>query len=219
MLSRLQNHPERYRQVFLQAYGAIALLSFTFAGLLIGLSGPLVIVLLGEKWIEVIPIFTWSTIAALYIPMGYSAMWLLTTQGRNHDLLVIGIVSPLLIVAAVIAGLPFGATGMALSLSLVGLFVRIPVQFFITGKKGPVGSSDLWTVFFRHFPLWGAVALAAWLVPHWFAFLPPLFQLSLGGLTGLAAGTAVVAISGNLRSEVAFIFVQARQVLQRRKQD
>ena len=218
MLSRLQNHPERYRQVFLQAYGAIALLSFTFAGLLIGLSGPLVMVLLGEKWIEVIPIFTWSTIAALYIPMGYSAMWLLTTQGRNHDLLVIGIISPLLIVAAVMAGLPFGATGLALSLSLVGLFVRIPVQFYITGKTGPVGGSDLWTVFSRHFPLWGTVSLAAWLVPHWLAYLSPFLQLALGGLTGLAAGTAVVALSSNLRSEVAFILAQARQVLQRRKQ-
>ena len=36
-MSRLQNDPVRYRQVFLQAYGAIALMSFTFAGLLIGL--------------------------------------------------------------------------------------------------------------------------------------------------------------------------------------
>lgn len=33
VLSRMQHQPERYRSVFLQAYGAIALLSFTFAGL------------------------------------------------------------------------------------------------------------------------------------------------------------------------------------------
>jgi PST family polysaccharide transporter len=218
MLSRLQGQPERYRQVFLQVYGAIALLSFGFAGLLIGLSKPLVLLLLGAKWAAVIPIFSWLTIAALYIPLSYSAMWLLTTQGRSKDLMVMGVTVTVLTVLSVGAGLPFGTTGLAMSLSLVGLFIRLPVQYQITGKSGPVSRGDLWGVFFRHLPLWVAVGVATWSVQIATASLSSWSQAILAGLAGAAVGVGVVAALPNLRSEVMFIFEQTQRFLQRRRE-
>lgn len=217
VLSRLQHQPDRYLKVFIQAYGAIALLSFTFAGLLFGLSEPLVLLLLGPAWSAVVPIFSILTIAALYIPLSYAAMWLLTTQARSKDLLIIGIAVPLLTLFSVLLGIPFGLTGLAMSISLVGLFIRLPVQYYITGRSGPVRHRDLWGVFLMHLPLWGAVAATTWLVQHATATFPLIIQLALGGIAGAMVGAGVIAGFSGLRAEVLFIFQQAQEFLRNRR--
>jgi len=217
VLSRLQNQPERYRTVFLQAYGAIALLSFTFAGLLIGLSEPLVLVLLGPKWSGVIPIFSWLTIAALYIPLSYAAMWLLTTQGRSRDLLIMGTVVPLVTVISVVIGVPFGVSGVALSLALFGLLARLPVQYQITGKAGPVSRDDLWGVFFRHLPLWAAVASTTWVVQRLVGSWQPIWKLVVGGLSGGAVALTVIVCWPAMRNEARFLIDHGLRHLRRKK--
>ncbi len=218
LLSRLQDQPERYRQVFIQAYGAIALLSFTFAGLLFGLSSPLVLLLLGKNWSAVIPVFSWLTIAALYIPLSYAAMWLLTTQARSRDLLLVGSVVPLLAVVSVAIGLPFGVTGIALSLSLVGLFLRLPIQYHITGRAGPVSRGDLWGVFFRHLPIWAAVAAVTWAVQRGLSERPVILQLAVGGTAGALVSVATIALWPSLRGEAKFILDRMGQFLRRNQQ-
>jgi len=217
VLSRLQDQPERYRTVFLQAYGAIALMSFVFAGLLVGLSEPLVHVLLGPRWGEVVPIFAWLTLAALYIPLSYAAMWLLSTQGRSRDLLTMSFASPTLTVLSVAAGLPFGAWGLAVSLSLVGLFIRLPVQYHITGRSGPVSRKDLWKVFGVHLPLWGAVAATTIAVQHATSDRSSLIQIVLGGLAGTAVAAVTVACWPAMRQEAAFMIERLRAAMSRRK--
>src|SRR6266576_1658808 len=49
-LSRLQSQPERYRTTFLRLYEAIALFGLFFTGLLLAVSRPLTLVLLGPQW-------------------------------------------------------------------------------------------------------------------------------------------------------------------------
>lgn len=217
VLSRLQNQPERYRNVFLQAYGAIALLSFAFAGLLIGLSGPLVLLLLGPKWSGVVPIFSWLTIAALYLPLSYAAMWLLTTQGRSKDLVVMGFVVPIVTIISVAIGVPFGVSGVALSLALMGLLVRLPVQYQITGKSGPVSRKDLWSVFFRHLPLWAAVASTTWLVDHAVSSWLPIEQIAVGGLAGSLVGLILVIAWPTMRNEARFMLDHGLRYVRRPK--
>lgn len=217
LLSRLQDQPARYRQVFLQAYGMIALMSFPLAGLLMGLSGPIVLFLLGPQWSGVIPIFAWFSIAALYIPLGYAGGWLLTTQGRSKDMLVTGTIAPLLTVLSVMVGLPHGATGVALSSALVGLFIRMPILFHVAGKCGPVSGKDLWGVFFQHFSLGIAVALASWLAGQAMAAYPLLAQLIIGVLAGGLVAVVIVIASPGLRNEARFLLEKLQQFVHRPK--
>jgi len=56
-LSRVQTQPERYRRTFLQAYEAMALVSFLGTGLLLALARPLTLVVLGPKWEQAAVIF------------------------------------------------------------------------------------------------------------------------------------------------------------------
>ncbi len=202
VLSRLQDDPGRYRRTFLLVYGAIPMLSFPAAGLFLALSRPLVLVLLGPKWEQVIPIFSWFTVAALYLPLYYAVMWLLNTQGRGKDIMLTGLIFSVSIVISIVAGLPFGVVGVALAVSCVGLLVRLPVQFYIVGRSGPVSTADLWAVPLRFLPNWAIVFGVTWLAR---GTLPsacsPILQLCLCTPAGVVAGIIMTLAVPSQRRE------------------
>ncbi len=202
MLSRMQHQPERYRRLFLQAYEAIALLSLPVAGLMLALSRPLVLTLFGPQWAGAVPIFACFALAALYIPVSYAATWLPTTQGRGRDLVIAGVCFSVITLAAIAAGLPFGPVGVAFAYALSGLLVRLPVQFWIVGRHGPVRTADLWRVFGAHLPVAGATFAAAALAVRQAAAQPSVAQLVWGGLAGVLAGAGVFAVSPQRRQTV-----------------
>ena len=203
VLSRLQDQPERYRRNFLQIYNAIALVSFPIAGLLLGLSRPLVLALLGPRWEEVAPLVAALAITALFYPVACASMWLLTTQRRNRDILVSGIAISLISITACVVGLPFGPIGVALAFSLFGLLIRLPIQYYIVGRGGPIGTTDLWKAFFRHLPFWAVVGGSAYFPQIIFPLVHPAAQAVLGIVSGLVAALILMGSVPTYRREVS----------------
>src|SRR5439155_12259017 len=143
-LSRLQTEPERYRRAFVQVFDGLAIAAFLLAGLLLPLSAALVKVILGDKWDAAAPIFAALTPAFVYLPLATATSWLYTSQGRGRDLLVTACVGAAIMVGAFLAGLPFGATGVAIAYSSSSLLAILPVTFYMAGRTGPVATGDLW---------------------------------------------------------------------------
>jgi PST family polysaccharide transporter len=194
MLSRLQTDPERYRRIFLQVFSAIALVSFPMAGLLLGLSRPLVLVLLGPRWEEVIPIFSALALVALYYPLVCVGLWLPTTQGRTEDIVVLGTLISAISVISYVVGLPFGVAGVALAFSLSGLLVRMPLQFHVVGRSGPVSRIDLWTVTLSHLPLWAVSLASVYLTRIFLREASPALQLAVCLPVGLLVSFAAIRL-------------------------
>ena len=193
ILSHLQGDPGRYRRTFLQAYGAVVLLWFPATALLMALSRPLVLVLLGPKWEQVIPVFGWFTVAGLFLPLYCMVMLLLNTQGRGKDVMITGLIFSATTVASFVVGLPFGAVGVAAAYSCVGLLVRLPIQYYIVGRRGPVSTADLWAVPLRYLPNWAIVFGVAYLTlklltPNF----SPILQLCLCAPAGMIAGILLI---------------------------
>lgn len=216
VLSRLQGDPERYRRTFLQVYGAVAFFSFPFAALFLALSRPLVLVVLGPKWEAAVPVFAWFTVAALYLPLYYAVMWLLNTQGRGRDIMTTGAIFSITTVGAVVAGLPFGPVGVAAALSGVGLLVRLPVQFRIVGRTGPVSTADLWSVAVRYVPNWLGVLSVATLVnkvmpPSW----SPILQLGLCVPAGILASMLITLCLPSQRQQAQQFWEMLKPLLLR----
>ncbi len=218
VLSRLQHQPERYRRMFLQVYDAMALVSFPVAGLFLGLSQPIVLTLLGKRWGEVVPVFASLSLAALYYPVAGASMWLLTTQGRNRDIVRAGVMISLVSIGSCFAGVAFGAVGVALAFSLFGLLVRLPLQYRIVGGCGPVRTVDLWKVFLKHLPSWAVVSAAAYLPQLFASMLHPVFQLVLGGGAGVLAGAVLVFCVPPYRREVQSSVDLVKQIIARRRE-
>jgi O-antigen/teichoic acid export membrane protein len=191
-LSRLQAQPERYRRVMLQIFDAIALTSFPFSGLCLALAQPLTLVVLGPKWENAAAIFAGFTLVALYTPLGSVASWLLTSQGRGRDFLIQSLIGSCLTVVSFLLGLPFGPVGVAVSYSLFCLLIALPVMYYIAGRHGPVTTTDLWSRFFKHLPLWMLVCGATCLTRKLVINLPPLGQLSVCIPVGILVGFAFI---------------------------
>src|SRR5438552_16283295 len=191
-LSRLQSHPQRYRSTFLRLYATIAMSVFFFSSLLLALASPVTLVLLGPRWHQVSAIFAGFTFMAIQLPLSNAANWLLTSQGRGKDIFRVASINSVLTLASIIVGLPYGPLGVAIAFSATGPLVRLPILFYIAGRRGSVSTSDLWMRFLRHLPLWILMFVATWSMPTTVADLCPLTQLLICAPIGVVTGGAFI---------------------------
>ena len=159
---------------------------------LLALSRPLTLVLLGPKWEGAAVILGGFTLTAMYRPLSTSSSWLFTSQGRGSEYALMNSILSALAVVAVLAGLPYGPLGVALAFSVSGLLIRLPILYYLAGRHGPVTTTDLWMGFFRHLPVFGGSFGAAWLTRLLLADVNPLTQLLVCGTAGLLGGLCCV---------------------------
>ncbi len=219
MLARLQGEPERLRRTFLQIYNSMALIGFMATALLLALSQPITLVLLGSQWEKTSVIFAGFTGLALYYPLASALGFLLISQGRGRDLLVISVVANSMVVAGIIGGLPFGPAGVAVGWSISGLFGAMPYTYYKTGRQGPVHTRDLWIVFLKHLPLWGVVFGVTFAMRFVVRDMNPLMQLLICTPAGLLAGTAVIFSLSYTRQTAFQILHAASTFIATRKGD
>ena len=206
-LSRLQTQPERYRRTFLQVYESIALVSFLSTGLVLALSRPLTLVVLGPRWEKAAIIFGAFTVAAMSFPLARASTWLFISQGRGgRDWLFVNFLGAGLTIASFVAGLPFGPAGLAIAYSAVTLLIVLPMLYYFAGREGPVTTADLWSGFFRYLPLWIVVCGVTWLMLLLLVNSTPLLQLAVCAPVGLFAGTILICVVAPMR-RVAFSIV------------
>ena len=216
-LSRLQSHPARYRSTFLRLYEGIAVATFFFSGLLLALSHPVTLVLLGPKWERVSIILAGFSFLAISLPLAYVANWLLTSQGRGKDILYQNSIAAFFTVASIVAGIPFGPVGVAMSFSLSGLVLRLPILYYNVGRKGPVRTKDLWSRFFGHLPLW-FVVFAVTAGTRWFVGdAPSWMQLLICVPVGSFAGAAFICVSRPQRRVAIYLWQSLREFGNKRK--
>lgn len=143
-LSRLASDDVRYRNAYLRTLEKIAIVTMPAAAVLIATADWIVAAAFGPTWSDMTPIVLWLGIAALYHPIANTMGWLFLSQDRTGEMLRWALVGSLIRIAAVVAGLPFGAVGVAAAFAVSGLAVRAPLLFWMAGRSGPVSTSDLY---------------------------------------------------------------------------
>jgi O-antigen/teichoic acid export membrane protein len=194
-LSRVQSEDDRYRRTFLQVFEAVALMSFLFTGLCLALSRPLTLAVLGPKWEAAAVIFAGFTPAALSYPLMTAFTWLLASQGRGKDWVLINAIVSSVTLCSFLVGLSFGPAGVAISYSISCILLQLPFVYYIAGRQGPVSRKDLWMGTLRHLPLWGVVYGTAWLARTFVLGANPWTQLFLCAPIALLAAAAYIGLS------------------------
>ena len=115
-------------------------------------------------------------------------------QHIRTDHLLANLKRPFLTLASFIVGLLFGPLAVAIAFSATGLLGRLPILYYISGRRGPVSTSDLWTRFFRQLPLWVAVFATTWLIRSAVTHLHPLTQSLICAPIGVLAGVAFICL-------------------------
>ena len=211
-LSRMQSEPDRYRRTFLQVFEAIALAGFLFTGLLLALSYPVTLAVLGPKWEGTVVIFAGFTMAALAYPPTSASSWLFASQGRGKDWVLTSAIISSVTLCSFLAGLPFGPAGVAILYSASCVLIQLPVIYYIAGRRGPVSRKDLWIGSLRHLPVWGVVCGTAWLARTFVLDANPWMQLLLCGPVALLAGAAYIGVSTPSRRVAMNLFSIIREL-------
>jgi PST family polysaccharide transporter len=118
-LSRLADEPERYRQAYVRMLEKVCLLTMPGVAFMLVTSDWCVRLLLGAQWADSARIFTLLGIAGLIQPVANTTGWLFVSQGRTHHMLRWGLMAGSATIAAIVAGLPWGAIGVAASYSVM----------------------------------------------------------------------------------------------------
>ncbi|MBS0540490.1 MAG: lipopolysaccharide biosynthesis protein [Proteobacteria bacterium] len=163
-LSRLNDDPVRYRQVFGQVMQKLALLTMPAFALAAVTADWLVAILFGPSWKEATPLVALFSVSALYLPTLLAAGLLYMSQARTGEMLRATLIDTGLCVASIVGGLHWGTTGVAAALALVGITLRLPVGLWLAARHGPVRTAQIWRAIAPPASAAAAVAAAAMLV-------------------------------------------------------
>lgn len=141
-LSRLADDPSRYRRAFTQFLASITIATLPVVTFLLLEASSVIRLLLGDQWLGAVPIFQWLGIAALCQVVTQTNGWLFISQGRTGDMLRWGCVGSTLTVISFIAGLPWGAVGVAAAYAISSVLIRTPIVLWWVCRRGPVRVRD-----------------------------------------------------------------------------
>lgn len=206
VLSRLQSDPQRYRRSYLRAYDTLALIVFPFAAMSLVLAKPLVLVILGQKWKGVIPLFSAFTLIAVSGPLSNICAWIYESQARGQDQLRNHTAAGAVTIISYLLGLRWGPLGLILSVAITSLLIRLPIVYYIAGRRGPVRTQDLWIAFLSHLPCWGAVFLTTSLAYRTVEQAVPIVQLLVCVPIGLGVGTGLILLFRRPRQSAFYVW-------------
>lgn len=141
-LSRLQSDPAEYGKLFIGAVRAIGLVTVPIVVFSVFLTRDVVLVLLGRKWLSVVPVFQLLAPAALFGAISFAPNWLCQSLGRSRRQLHYALVSAPICVAGFIVGIKWGIAGVAASYSLTFSFLFCGYLWYAC-KESPVKFSQI----------------------------------------------------------------------------
>lgn len=157
-LSKLQSNPAALRQKYEAALSMLAFFVMPMAAILSVTAEDLTVILLGEKWRMAGSLLSIIALRGIFNVVEGSQGWLHLSIGRADRWQNWGIVSLVVQVVAVLAGLPFGAKGVAIAAVAASLLIALPS---ITYAGRPIGIDAALVVRAVGPQLIGAISTAA----------------------------------------------------------
>jgi polysaccharide transporter, PST family len=196
-LSKLRSNPGALQQKYQTALSALAFFVMPAAAILTVTGQDVAVMLLGETWRMSGLLLRIMALRGFVEFIEASQGWLHISSGRADRWKNSGIVSAIVRVAAILAGLPFGAEGVVIALVAAGWLIAFPSVIY-AGRPFGIGASLVIRAVGG--PLLGAtiaVAAAWWLQTIFLANFPILFRICLSAF--LCASIYLLIVVGLLR--------------------
>ena len=157
-LSRMQDEPKRMARAWSRALAAV---SGSFAmplALTMAATAPAMVkVLYGQKWMGMVPVLEVLSIAAVPQIVGAATGGAYRAAGRTGLLFKVGVASTTLAIVAIIAGLPWGIMGVAITFML-SCWIIVPIS---VGPLARILGVPLSNLLLPIIAGWGPAAAAA----------------------------------------------------------
>lgn len=181
-LARLQDDPVRYRRYYLRGISVISLVSMPIMVALAVLAPEVVEVVLGKKWLGVVPVFRVLAVCGVTQVISFSNGWLYASTGQVRRQLKWGMISRPFIIISFFIGVPWGGLGVAAAYTIAN-YILLPFAFHNALKGTPVSSGQLLSVTWRPAVLTAVMAVAV--------FAGQALTQSLHAVATLAVATVV----------------------------
>lgn len=147
---RTTSHSKRW--ALLGTLFAFSFVSSTFAGTIFVAADAVIGILMGPNWQLSVEILMLLVGCVVFIPMNYIGVTLLTASTNATGLIRWSIASNILIAGSVLAGIHWGAKGLALAHSITCIFLSLPLLLNAIAKawqltKTPIYLLVLWPIF------------------------------------------------------------------------
>lgn len=207
-MSQLQDEPDRVRDLYFKALGAVVTLSAPAMAGLWALREPFVAVAFGPRWGEVPELLAWLAPVGLLQSMTSTVGTVFVAAGRTQTLFRLGLANTAVIVIAFVIGAQLGLVYVAIGYAIAHVVNGVQMAW-LTGRLLNAGLDHLWASV--RAPLVSAVLMAAGMAVlgslvrplDWSALVQCLV---IGAIGTVLYGLSLKLIFGqSLRPALAFI--------------
>lgn len=193
LLSRLIDDGDRFRAAYLTMLRLAMLFTVPAMICCTLFAGPVIVLLLGPKWMEAAPVFAWISFGGIFSAAFSSISWVFTADGRARQQLRASMLAAGVNIVAFLIGIRWGAVGVAAAGAISFGAIQLPLMIVSVTRAGHVRISDfaraLWPFAIAGGVTWLAVGLVhvgptpyAVLIPFLIAY--PAFAVTLALLPG-----------------------------------
>ena len=143
-LSAVQHDPERLSRSFLKAYSMLLSVTVPIAITCPLFADEIIRILLGEKWMEVAPIFRLLAPTSLVFALANPLNWLVIATGRMRRAVSITAATTPVVIVGILLGLSHGPLGVAAGYSAAMVLIIIPIAALSKHGTG-ITWSGLWS--------------------------------------------------------------------------
>lgn len=129
-LSSLRNQPERYVNYYRGALGSLAAITIPLSLYCVVEADFLIRTLLGERWLDAVPVFRILAIAAVIYPLNGMQPLILMSVGLSARTMWWGLFNALICICAFAIGIPFGIQGVAICFAIATYIIGIASSLY-----------------------------------------------------------------------------------------
>ncbi len=148
ILSRLQDKPDQFRATYRKAIQMLVSIGMPIVAFMFVAADGVVLVVLGEQWLETVPIFRMLAPAAFVGTFNVATGWVFISLGQTDRQFRWGLLSTAVMSCGFVVGLHWGPIGVAAACSIVMCGLRLPALIYCF-RRAPVGISDLFGALWR----------------------------------------------------------------------
>jgi PST family polysaccharide transporter len=203
VLSRVQDDDAVYSRYLQRAQLVGCYLTATVMAVACGLSGPVVAVLFGHGWSPVAPIFALLAVGGIFRAVEQISYWMFLSRGKTGAQLRLYALTRPIMIGIIIAGIPWGAVGVAAS-SSVAYFLYWVVSLLAAGRATGVDVRPLFAKATQAIVLVSApCGLAAYGAS--LTVSNPVLRLVIGLAAAAAYLAAVIALVPLVRTDASLV--------------
>lgn len=197
-LSRLSAQPERFRRYYMRGLTAVSMITLPIGAFFFLEAEKIILFLLGPQWTGSIELLRYLAPAAVVVAVSVSVGWMFSPLGRTGREFRAAFLGSSFTTAGYLAGVHWGAKGLAIAFSLVSLLKIIPLlQYAYRGTS--LSMADFFSSIGRSILACFAALFFAYLSMDWIPACNLFFSLLMSGaLFGFVYISAWIALPGGI---------------------